>query len=500
MRPDDLILPELLDPAPDVWDVEADVVVVGFGMAGACAALEAARAGADVVIVERFSGFGGTSATAGGHFYLGGGTPVQQACGIADSAADMEAFLTAITPAPIPDKIHAYCRDSVAQFDWLEMQGIPFERSFHPGKTPMQMGTEGLIWSGNEEIYPYRDIARPAPRGHKVAHPGHEGGGGLAMQHLAAKVDAAGVRVVADTAVDALFRDASGICGVRLSNGGGAPATVGARSGVILAGGGFSRNAAMVGHYLPQVAAAGERVDWIGAPGDDGTAIRLGQSAGGRTLLMDQCFLSSPFYPPEQLLKGILVNRDGERFVAEDCYHSRTGAAIMRQPGGIAWLILDDTTFAYPEGARALNQHFVDGWNSIEEMEAALALPSGSLAHTMERYAADAARGIDSAFHKHPKRLQPLVRPPYAAFDMSFGRATFNAFTLGGLDTTVDGEVLDDRGAAIAGLYAAGACASGIAQTSENYASGTNLGQASYFGRRTGFAAARRHLGGGWTA
>ena len=42
----------------------------------------------------------------------------------------MEKYLNAIASAPIPDKIHDYCRDSVAQFDWLERQGIPFERSF----------------------------------------------------------------------------------------------------------------------------------------------------------------------------------------------------------------------------------------------------------------------------------------------------------------------------------------------------------------------------------
>jgi len=85
---------------------------------------------------------------------------------------------------------------------------------------------------------------------------------------------------------------------------------------------------------------------------------------------------------------------------------------------------------------------------------------------------------------------------------MSFGRAHFTAFTLGGLETAVDGAVLDSDGNPVAGLFAAGSCASGIAQESENYASGTCLGQASYFGRRAGFAAARRGTAetAGWTA
>ena len=61
------------------WDVETDVLVVGFGVAGACTAIEARAAGADVLVLERASGAGGTSALAGGHFYLGGGSPVQVA-------------------------------------------------------------------------------------------------------------------------------------------------------------------------------------------------------------------------------------------------------------------------------------------------------------------------------------------------------------------------------------------------------------------------------------
>ena len=61
------------------WDVEADVVVVGLGCAGACAAIEAAEAGGDVLVLERAGGGGGTSAMSGGLIYMGGGTPVQTA-------------------------------------------------------------------------------------------------------------------------------------------------------------------------------------------------------------------------------------------------------------------------------------------------------------------------------------------------------------------------------------------------------------------------------------
>ncbi|WTL56032.1 FAD-binding protein [Nocardia sp. NBC_01499] len=89
--------------SPARWDDTADVLVVGFGIAGACAAISA---GADVLVLERTRAAGGASAA--GHFYLGDGTPVQQATGHADSAAAMCDYLTAVTPEPDHAEITAY--------------------------------------------------------------------------------------------------------------------------------------------------------------------------------------------------------------------------------------------------------------------------------------------------------------------------------------------------------------------------------------------------------
>jgi succinate dehydrogenase/fumarate reductase flavoprotein subunit len=492
MRSNDAELPEMIDAAAiEHWDEEADVLVIGYGMAGACAALEALRAGADVLIVERYSGFGGSSASAGGHFYLGGGTDVQKATGFQDSPEEMEKYLNAIGPVAIPEKVHAYSFDSVEHFHWLEAQGVPFERSFFAEKTIIQPGSEGLIWTGCEEVYPFRELAKPAPRGHKVAFPGQEGGGALAMRHLDQRITSEGGRVLTDARVDALVRGDEGVCGVRVRLAGGETRHLKAHRGVVLAGGGFGQNRAMLEKYIPQYAAAGDRVYWIGAPGDDGSAIRLGQSAGGAVMQMGELHATCFFYPPEQLVKGILVNAKGERFVAEDSYHSRTAAHSVQQPDGIAYLLLDSEIFAYPENHERMGQELVDGWETIEEMETGLELPRGSLSKTIADYNADCRNKSDTAFHKHPKYLKPLDQPPYAAFDLSFGRATYSAFTLGGLQTTLDGKVIGEDGNPISGLFAAGSCSSSLAQNSDNYASGLSLGQASYFGRRAGRAAAK---------
>ena len=116
------------------WDREVDVVVAGFGCAGACAAIEAAEAGADVLLLERSGGGGGTSAMAGGLIYMGGGTPVQEACGYPDTPEGMFTFLMAACgPAPDETKVRLFCEESVAHFHWLERHGVPFKRSFYPG-------------------------------------------------------------------------------------------------------------------------------------------------------------------------------------------------------------------------------------------------------------------------------------------------------------------------------------------------------------------------------
>jgi 3-oxo-5alpha-steroid 4-dehydrogenase len=159
--------PEILTESHvTVWDEAADVVVVGYGGAGASAAIEARRHGVDVLVVERASGGGGATGIAGGHVYLGGGTPVQIACGFEDTAEEMYKYLEALTPDPHPAKLRLYCEESVAHFHWLEEAGVPFERSYYPGKAAMQPGSECLIWSGNEKAWPFRDKAKPAPRGH----------------------------------------------------------------------------------------------------------------------------------------------------------------------------------------------------------------------------------------------------------------------------------------------------------------------------------------------
>ena len=185
-------------------------MVVGFGIAGGCAALEAARAGARVLLLERAAVHGGTSSMSGGHFYLGGGTAVQQATGHDDSAEEMYRYLVAVSKEPEHDKIRAYCDGSVEHFDWLEALGFEFERSFFPGKAVIQPGTEGLMFTGNEKVWPFREQAVPAPRGHKVPVPGDTEGTRIVMDLLRDRLAETDVEVRYETGATNLVVDDEG--------------------------------------------------------------------------------------------------------------------------------------------------------------------------------------------------------------------------------------------------------------------------------------------------
>ena len=80
---------------------------------------------------------------------------------------------------------------------------------------------------------------------------------------------------------------------------------------------------------------------------------------------------------------------------------------------------------------------------------------------------------------------------PFVALDCTPGAGAFLPhFTLGGLDTTVDGAVLNSEGVSIGGLYAAGRTACGVPRRGDGYASGSSVGDATFSGRRAGRHAA----------
>jgi 3-oxo-5alpha-steroid 4-dehydrogenase len=305
--------------------------------------------------------------------------------------------------------------------------------------------------------------------------------GGMLMRSLIGAVARSGATTQEDTLCQTLVvDDTRRVVGVVVRHEG-AERLIGARRGVVLAAGGFINNREMVEHYAPLLRRCRFRA---ASDGDDGRGIRMGMGAGGAAIRMDVGCIVLPFTVPKVLIKGILVNRRGMRFINEDAYQTVVGEVALLREGGEVFLITDVDTFERPFAPTEIAA--VEA--TIEELERKLGFPAGALQHTMAVYNEHAARGEDPLFHKAAEYLTPLVHPPFAALDYTTEKALYTVFTLGGLHTLPTGEVLTPDGDVIAGLYAAGRTTSGLA--AQGYSSGLSLADATFFGRQAGRHAA----------
>jgi 3-oxo-5alpha-steroid 4-dehydrogenase len=469
------------------WDHEADVVIAGYGVAGASAAVEAARAGADVLVLERTGSWGGAASMAGGFIYLGGGTALQKACGFEDSIDNMAAFLkVAMGPGADEQRIDDYCAGSVAHFDWLVGCGVVFKEEFfgEPGWEPM--GDQGLMYSGGENAFPFNTIATPAPRGHipqmSNKKQGEASAGFMLMKPLVETATSAGARALYDVRAQRLIVSADGrVVGI-VARQYGKELAIRARRGVVLATGSFAYNEAMVARYAPRI--AGRPAASIEQ--HDGRSIQMAQALGADLAHMDATEVAI-FADPQQLVRGILVNGRGQRYVAEDTYPGRIGQLTLYHQDNVAYLIIDGA--AQEEAMASLSPQLMmrpPTWvaDTVAELEAEIGLSPGSLQATVSLYNDGAARGEDPLLHKKPQWITP-IGSPVGAIDL---RESTGGFTLGGLATTLDAEVLHVSGDPIPGLFAAGRSAAGLAAW--GYASGISLGDGSFYGRRAGRGAA----------
>ncbi|HEY3975995.1 MAG TPA: FAD-binding protein [Streptosporangiaceae bacterium] len=527
-------------PGQPAWDTEADVAVVGFGAAGACAALEAAGAGARVIVLDRFGG-GGATALSGGVVYAGGGTRQQDEAGVSDSPEAMLEYLRGeVGDAVSPATLREFCDGSRAMLAWLEGHGVPFEGSLCPDKTSYPTNRHYLYYSGSELAA--GGAAPPAPRGHRAR--GRGTSGGLLFARLAAAVAASGAEVVRQTSAQRLVTDAAGaVVGLEcrtlrgapgwariahrvlhrwsakpyvyaprigrvlhrpvagLERRHGRPLLVGARRGVVLAAGGFVANREMMREHAPAYRGGLP----LGTPGDDGSGIRLGAAAGGTTRFLDRVTVWRFLSPPPALLGGILAARDGTRVCDESRYGAAVGDAIMNRHHGQAWLLVDRDTLARARRElrgttlwfqRLQALYLLTGGRVSAATLAGLAdragLDRAGLTATVAAHNAAAAAGQPDPAGKAAALVRPVVRPPYSLIDCSIRPSRWfpaPMLTLGGLVVAEDtGHVRRADGTPVPGLYAAGRSAVGLC--SRSYVSGLSLADCVFSGRRAGRHAA----------
>jgi fumarate reductase flavoprotein subunit len=192
-------------------------------------------------------------------------------------------------------------------------------------------------------------------------------------------------------------------------------------------------------------------------------------------------------------LGGVLVNRDGQRFVREDVGPSALAAHVLAQPGGVALEVFDAAIEAQLGNASAYQAARTAGQvlqaDTVEDLAAQAGVPAPALRGTLAEVAAWAAAGVagTGADPLGRERFARALQPPYRASWVTGALS----HTQGGLLTDADGRVLGPDGRPLPGLFATGGCAAGlVARGGEGYLPGNGLAQAFGLGWRVAQALA----------
>ena len=511
---------------------DCDVIIVGSGVAGLCAAIEAAHQGLSVIILDRFGG-GGASALSGGVVYAGGGTAIQQQANETDTVDNMFNYLKQeVIDAVSDETLRDFCQQSSNNIDWLIEQGVPFDATTYDEKTSYPPDGYFLYYSGNELCAPYNQSATPARRGHRTKGPSFTGTV-LYNQLRQRAASLKGIKQINFANVTALAQNPQGkVTGIsyqQLGTGNGdlfsrmavklankmtmlKPSigtklrrkinakqnkqdvhTIVAKQGVILASGGFVFNREMVKQHAPlyrHCQALGENCD--------GAGINLAVKAGATTRFMDRFSAWRFISPPTAMCKGLLLANNGERIVNEDLYGAKTAEHMVNKNQGKGLLIVDSKLLKeIKQQARPMNIAWHQ-WlpnrillatstkksDTIEGLAKACKLPSDTLKQSLETYNSNVTTKTD-AFSKADQYLQTLSQPPYYAINISINNPNVPcpALSLGGLVVSEQTSmVLNEQGQSIDGLYAVGRAAVGIC--SHSYVSGLSLADCVYSARR----------------
>lgn len=488
--------------------LEADVVVVGAGLAGLCAALTAHDAGARVIVIER-----APVEERGGNTRFSNGAMRAVYAGI----DDIEALVGEIGPAErARADFGAYTREQY--FDDL---GRVTEYRTHPDMAGLLVdrSREAMHWLRTKGVrfLPLYEWQFKLPDGRIKFSGGSAveclGGGDGISSSLFAACERKGIPIHYDTRVDRLLQDSAGITGVTARRAR-ADVTYEARA-VVLACGGFEANAEMRARYLgPSWDLARVR----GSRFNTGDGLRMALESGAMPYgHWSGCHASSwdlnapeinelafgTVFKRDDYLAGVVLNAAGERFFDEGAdiralTYAKLGRAILAQPSQVAWQIFDANGSAQLHGEYRVRQSARFTADTLEGLFAQLeGIDRGKALETIAQFNQaictdvphDPARkdGRGTRGLPVPKSNWALALhvPPFEAYAVTCGIT----FTFGGVRIDTTGRVLDTDGIVIPGLFAAGEMVGGLFYF--NYPGGAGLMSAAVFGRLAGEAAAQ---------
>ncbi|WP_433665795.1 FAD-dependent oxidoreductase [Nocardia sp. CA-136227] len=472
------------------WDVETDVVVVGFGGAGCAAAISAHDAGARVLVLDKESGArAGGSTRVSGAVWFDNQDP--------ERAAVYLRSLSAGRPIPEP-VIEVWAHETARNSAWMEGLGIPIGLAVAPpAEFPDLEGSDVMRgWIGVEGRM----------------------GDGLLWAALSDAVRARGIEVRLGTPARELVTDDRTVLGVLAETADGTTLRIRAARGVVLATGGFEANPDLVRDHLRLT----DPVVW-GTPAATGDGLRMAVKAGADLWHMSNMMtlpgLRAPgyeagFYTAFPATNAfVYLGFDGRRLcnerVALGHGHARINGSYQlfptipmhivfdesarragpivpgRERLAVGWASLIEGYEWSSDNSAEIGKGWIHRADTVQELAELIHVDPKVLRATLDRYNAACAAGSDDQFGRPAKTLAPISEPPYYAFTS----APILAWSNGGPRRNEHAEVLDPFGATIPGLYAAGNVSSTYSWCKDG---GFHIADALAFGRVAGSRAAAR--------
>ncbi len=430
---------------------EAEIVIIGAGGTGLAAAVTAGQEGASVIVLET-NGFAGGNLLVSGGVYNSPEPEMQAKQGIEDSPElFMQQTLAGGDNIANPELVRILAYNALDGLNWLKELGNEFEDQViqAPGALhPRSHNTTAPLGSGIIKTY---------------------------LEHID-KMD--NVEILYETKGESLIQEDGRVVGVIAKNPDGSKLTVKANKGVIIATGGFSKNAQLVMEYrnaekwpLLDENSVSTNMDSI-----RGEGIIMAREIGADVVDMDQMQFLYLGQPKTGLLSGVFnvsaevtvfVNKEGKRFVAEDARRDVISSAVFAQEDGMMYMLHSAESLSDP--ANQLNidgipmKELLDigayGWkqgDTLEELAKEIGVPAENLVQTIAEYN-EAVDTKNDPFGRTLLNVKMEKGPFYA-----IPRVPALHHTMGGLRIDTLARVLDTKGEPIPGLYAGGEVTGGI--------------------------------------
>ena len=452
------------------FEFTVPVLVVGGGACGCIAALSAAHAGADVLLIEQDERPMGSTGMSQG-LICAAGTRAQAEAGIEDDAERYYADIIAKTRGETdPVLARAIAENAGPTVDWMVAElDMPWslDKGFRPAYGNSTYRVHG--WHG------------------------HTGQDMVDLLHR--RLDDNGIDVMTGARLVEVHADDEGhVRGVTLERPDGSHEQVGCEA-LVLACGGFAANHEMVATHMPEMAGARNN----GHEASQGIAVRVGEQLGaalgdmgayqGYAMLTEPQGIPVP--PGVPVAGGVLVNLEGKRFTDETADIAGMVHPVLQQSGDHVWVVYDariESEVAYVPEIQQLNAlNAAKRGNGPEELAGVIGVPAAALAATLADAAAAQAGGEPDALG----RIWGEDFPPSGELRaLKVVGAIFH--TQGGLQIDGHARVLRPDGTALPNLFAGGGAARSVSGPAHwGYLPAMGLATAVTFGRLAGLAAAQ---------